>query len=66
MNAVEVTRLCLFSGAVHQCLIFSFFNFWYTRVFNSFGQNKMALKISAIGVVLNIMLDPTLYLYLLN
>ena len=43
-------------------LIFSFFNFWYTRVFNSFGQNKMALKISAIGVVLNIMLDP-LFIY---
>lgn len=44
-------------------LIFSFFNFWYIRVYNSFGQNKMALKISAIGVVLNIILDP-IFIYL--
>ncbi len=43
-------------------LIFSFFNFWYTRVYNSFGQNKMALKISAVGVILNILLDP-LFIY---
>lgn len=43
-------------------LIFSFFNFWYTRVYNSFGQNKMALKISTLGVVLNIVLDP-LFIY---
>ena len=41
-------------------LIFSFFNFWYTRVYKSFGQNKIALRISAIGVVLNILLDPLL------
>ncbi len=43
-------------------LIFSFFNFWYTRVYSSFGQNKIALRISAIGVILNILLDP-LFIY---
>lgn len=43
-------------------LIFSFFNFWYTRVYSSFGQNKIALRISAMGVVLNILLDP-LFIY---
>lgn len=44
-------------------LVFSFFNFWYTRVYNSFGQNKMAFKISTIGVILNLILDP-IFIYL--
>lgn len=46
-------------------VFFSFFNFWYTRLYNSFGQNKAALKISALGVFLNIMLDP-IFIYVLN
>ncbi|HAX71979.1 MAG TPA: MATE family efflux transporter [Firmicutes bacterium] len=43
-------------------LFFAFFNLWYVRLYNSFGQNKNALKISAIGVVMNIILDP-LFIY---
>lgn len=39
-------------------MFFTFFNLLYTRVLGSFGNNKEALKISAIGVVINIILDP--------
>lgn len=39
-------------------MFFSFFNILYIRIFNSFGNNKGALKISAIGVIMNIILDP--------
>lgn len=46
-------------------ILFSFFNFWYTRLYNSFGQNKAALKISALGVLLNIILDP-IFIYTLK
>lgn len=46
-------------------VFFSFFNFWYTRLYNSFGQNKAALKISALGVLLNIVLDP-IFIYTLK
>ncbi|MGL5381249.1 MATE family efflux transporter [Clostridium sp.] len=39
-------------------LFFAFFNFLYIRIFNSYGNNKNALKISAIGIIINIVLDP--------
>lgn len=39
-------------------MFLTFFNLLYTRVLNSYGNNKSALKISAIGIVLNIILDP--------
>ena len=39
-------------------LFFSFFNFLYTRIFSSFGNNSDSLKINAIGMILNIILDP--------
>ncbi len=41
-------------------MFFSFFNTLYIRIFNSFGNNRSALNISAIGVVINIILDPIL------
>lgn len=41
-------------------LFFSFFNTLYIRILNSFGDNKTSLKISAIGILLNIILDPVL------
>ncbi len=41
-------------------LFFSFFNTLYIRILNSFGDNKTSLKISAIGIILNIILDPIL------
>ena len=44
-------------------LFFSFFNFLYSRIFGSFGNNSDALKISAIGIVVNIILDP-IFIYI--
>ncbi|WP_069999678.1 MATE family efflux transporter [Cellulosilyticum sp. I15G10I2] len=41
-------------------LFFSFFNMLYVRVLGSFGNTKAALNISAIGLILNIILDPIL------
>lgn len=46
-------------------LFFSFFNGMFIRIQSSFGNNKLALKISAIGIVLNIILDPIL-IYVFN
>ncbi|MGL5915343.1 MAG: MATE family efflux transporter, partial [Culicoidibacterales bacterium] len=39
-------------------LIPSFFNVMYSRMFSSFGDSKTALRVSAIGVIVNIILDP--------
>ncbi|MDI2882334.1 MATE family efflux transporter [Clostridioides difficile] len=39
-------------------LFFSFFNLMYIRTLGSYGQNSGALKISAVGIILNIILDP--------
>lgn len=41
-------------------LFFSFFNYLFTRILASFGNNKLALKISAAGIILNMILDPIL------
>lgn len=41
-------------------LFFTFFNLLYTRILSSYGNNKIALKINAIGVITNIILDPIL------
>ncbi|MEG0848034.1 MATE family efflux transporter [Niameybacter sp.] len=41
-------------------LFFAFFNLLFTRLLGSFGNNKEAFKISAIGIVINIILDPIL------
>ncbi len=46
-------------------LFLSFFNTLYIRILNSFGNNKISLKISIIGIVINIILDPVL-IYILN
>ena len=39
-------------------MFFAFFNTLYTRILNSYGNNKEALKINAIGIIINIILDP--------
>lgn len=44
-------------------LFFSFFNFLYTRIFSSFGNNGDSLKINAIGMIINIILDP-IFIYI--
>ncbi|WP_319200921.1 MATE family efflux transporter [uncultured Ilyobacter sp.] len=41
-------------------LIFKFLNFLFTRILNSFGESKLPFKINAVGVVMNIILDPLL------
>ena len=46
-------------------MFFAFFNSVYTRVFGSFGNNKSALKIKSIGIILNIILDP-LFIYVMK
>ncbi|WP_252230435.1 MATE family efflux transporter [Clostridium sp. ZBS15] len=46
-------------------MFFTFFNILYTRILNSFGNNKSALKISALGVLINIILDP-IFIYILD
>lgn len=63
LNNVEVEKdaylYLAFSGPT---LFFSFFNMLYTRILASFGNNKLALNINAVGVILNIILDP-LFIY---
>jgi len=39
-------------------MLFSFFNMLYARIVGSFGNNKLAFKINAIGIITNILLDP--------
>lgn len=39
-------------------IIFKFFNFLYSRILNSYGESKLPFKISSVGVILNIVLDP--------
>lgn len=46
-------------------LFFSFFNTLFIRLFNSFGSNKSALNISAVGVIINMILDPVM-IYILK
>ena len=43
-------------------LFFSFFNLLYIRILGSYGHNSGALKISAAGIVINMILDP-LFIY---
>lgn len=44
-------------------LFFSFFNQMYIRILGSYGHNSGALKISAVGIILNIILDP-IFIYI--
>jgi len=39
-------------------MFFAFFNLLYARILGSFGNNKLAFKINAIGVITNVVLDP--------
>lgn len=41
-------------------MFFAFFNLLFTRLLGSFGNNKEGLKISAVGIIINIILDPIL------
>ena len=48
---------------MHQFYFSSFFNSLYTRIFSSFGNNGDSLKINAIGMIINIVLDP-IFIYI--
>ena len=41
-------------------MFFSFFNMMYIRILGCYGLNSDALKISTVGIVINIILDPIL------
>ncbi|WP_195999270.1 MATE family efflux transporter [Clostridium sp. 1001271B_151109_B4] len=59
LNNSEVERNAYYYLALNApILFFAFFNMMYTRILGSFGNNKFALKINAVGVILNIILDP--------
>jgi putative MATE family efflux protein len=48
-------------------MLFSFFNMLYARIVGSFGNNKLAFKINAIGIITNIILDPAfIYIFKLG
>lgn len=44
-------------------MFFAFFNMLYARILGSFGNNKLAFNINAVGVVVNIILDP-IFIYI--
>lgn len=46
-------------------LFFSYYNTFFIRMFSSFGNNKQSFYISAMGLVLNIILDP-IFIYLFD
>ena len=46
-------------------LFFGSFNMLYSKIIGSYGNNKIALIISAIGIVSNIILDP-IFIYIFN
>ena len=61
LNNYEVERNAYHYLALNApILFFAFFNIMYTRILGSFGNNKLAFKINAVGVILNIILDPIL------
>ena len=46
-------------------LFFSYFNMFFIRMFSSFGNNKLSFFISALGLIINIILDP-IFIYSLH
>ncbi|SFD29551.1 MATE family efflux transporter [Clostridium uliginosum] len=57
-NAVVERNSYLYLAFSAPTMFFTFFNLLYTRILGSFGNNKLAFSISAIGIVINIILDP--------
>lgn len=61
LNNYKVERNAYYYLALNApILFFAFFNMMYTRILGSFGNNKLAFKINAVGVILNMILDPIL------
>lgn len=57
-NPIVEKDAYLFLALSGPTMFFAFFNLLYTRILGSFGNNKVAFKINAIGVIVNIVLDP--------
>jgi putative MATE family efflux protein len=55
----------LFLASSGPTMFFTFFNVLYARILGSYGNNKLAFKINAIGVIINIVLDP-IFIYVLK
>lgn len=66
LNNTIVERNSFYYLAINgPILFFGFFNMLYSKIIGSYGNNKIALIISAIGIVSNIILDP-IFIYIFN
>jgi putative MATE family efflux protein len=61
-NSVVEKDAYLYLALSGPTTIFVFFNMLYSRILGSFGNNKLAFQINAIGVITNAILDP-LFIY---
>lgn len=64
-NAIVEQNSYLYLVMNGPIMFFSFFNVLYTKIVGSFGNNNIALKISTVGIIINIVLDPV-FIYTLN
>jgi len=62
-NPIVEKDAYLFLALSSPTMLFTFFNLLYARILGSFGNNKLAFKINAIGVILNVILDP-IFIYI--
>lgn len=66
LNNTIVERNSFYYLAINgPILFFGFFNMLYSKIIGSYGNNKIALIISAIGIVSNIILDQ-IFIYIFN
>lgn len=66
LNNTIVERNSFYYLAINGPILFlGFFNMLYSKIIGSYGNNKIALRISAVGIVCNIILDP-IFIYLFN
>lgn len=64
-NPIVERDAYLFLAVSGPTMFFTFFNVLYARILGSFGNNNLAFKINALGVITNIILDP-LFIYILK
>lgn len=62
-NAEVASNAYLYLAWSAPMLCFAFFNNLFSRIFASLGNTKSALKISAVGIVMNIVVDP-IFIYI--
>lgn len=69
ISFLNLTNIAIQNDTFHYLMIsaptlfFAFYNIFYTRIFGSFGNNKEAFKISLVGIIINIILDP-IFIYI--